>query len=40
MIRRLGPIVTEYYGATEGGVISIITSEDWLTHPGSVGKII
>jgi long-chain acyl-CoA synthetase len=36
----LGPIVSEYYGATEGGVISIITSEDWLDHQGSVGKIL
>jgi long-chain acyl-CoA synthetase len=39
-IEWLGPIVSEYYGATEGGIISIVTSEDWLAHPGSVGKIL
>jgi len=37
MIRWLGPILTEYYGMTEGG-ITIATSEEWLARPGTVGK--
>ncbi len=38
MIEAVGPIVTEYYGGTEGGFISTITSEAWLERPGSVGR--
>ena len=38
MIDWFGPIVTEYYGATEGGVISMISAEDWLRKDGSLGK--
>ncbi len=37
MIDWLGPIVWEYYAATEGGG-TFIGSEEWLTKPGSVGK--
>lgn len=33
-----GPIVTEYYGGTEGGFISRITAAEWLDRPGSVGR--
>lgn len=33
-----GPVVLEAYGATEVGVTASITSEDWLDHPGSVGR--
>lgn len=33
-----GPVVLEAYGATEVGVTASITSEDWLAHPGSVGR--
>ncbi|MEZ5204905.1 MAG: AMP-binding protein [Acidimicrobiales bacterium] len=33
-----GPVVLEAYGATEVGVTCSITSEDSLTHPGSVGR--
>jgi len=36
----LGPIVNEYYGGTEGVGITYITSEEWLAHPGSVGRAI
>jgi long-chain acyl-CoA synthetase len=32
-----GPIVYEYYAATEGGG-SFVTSEEWLARPGTVGK--
>jgi long-chain acyl-CoA synthetase len=37
MIDWWGPVLYEYLGATEGG-ITVITSEEWLEHPGSVGK--
>jgi len=38
MIEWLGPIVTEYYGSTETGPVVHCTSEEWLAHPGTVGK--
>jgi long-chain acyl-CoA synthetase len=38
MIDWLGPIVTEYYGSTETGPVVHCTSEEWLAHPGTVGK--
>ena len=38
MIEWWGPIIFEYYGATEGMGSTMITSEQWLAHPGSVGK--
>ncbi len=37
IIEWLGPVVYEYYAATEGGG-TFITSEEWLAKPGSVGK--
>jgi long-chain acyl-CoA synthetase len=33
-----GPIVHEYYGASEGFGRTAITSDEWLAHPGSVGR--
>jgi long-chain acyl-CoA synthetase len=38
MIEWWGPILFEYYAGTEGSGATYITSEDWLKHPGSVGK--
>jgi fatty-acyl-CoA synthase len=38
MIDWWGPILHEYYAATEAAGITLIGSEDWLAHPGSVGK--
>lgn len=38
MIDWVGPIVTEYYGGTEGGFISIIDAPEWLERPTSVGQ--
>jgi len=38
MIDWLGPIITEYYGATEGNGVTFCDSADWLTHPGTVGR--
>jgi len=40
MIDWLGPIITEYYGATEANGFTFCTSADWLTHPGTVGRTI
>ena len=37
-IEWLGPIVNEYYGGTETGVVAACNSEEWLAHPGTVGK--
>jgi long-chain acyl-CoA synthetase len=36
MIDWLGPVIVEYYAATEGGG-TLITAEQWLRKPGSVG---
>ena len=38
MIDWLGPIVYEYYSATEVYLLTAIDSADWLAHRGSVGK--
>ena len=37
LIEWLGPVVVEYYAATEG-VGSFVDSNTWLTKPGTVGK--
>ncbi len=36
MIEWMGPVIVEYYAATEGGG-TLITSPEWLRKPGSVG---
>jgi long-chain acyl-CoA synthetase len=38
MIEWLGPIVHEYYSATEIYLLTAIDSEEWLAHRGSVGR--
>ena len=38
MIEWWGPIIDEYYAATEGTGATYISSPDWLAHPGSVGR--
>ncbi len=38
MIDWWGSILTEYYGGTESGFLTIINSAQWLDHPGSVGQ--
>lgn len=38
MIDWIGPIVWEYYAATEGGGGFLVGSEEWLRKPGTVGK--
>jgi long-chain acyl-CoA synthetase len=38
MIEWWGPIIDEYYSATEGMGATFIKAADWLEHPGSVGR--
>ena len=38
MIDWWGPIFIDAYGATEVGTTCQITSQEWLDHPGSVGR--
>jgi long-chain acyl-CoA synthetase len=38
MIEWVGPILWEYYAATEGGGGFIVGSEEWLRKPGTVGR--
>jgi long-chain acyl-CoA synthetase len=38
MLDWFGPIVHEYYGGSETGVAVLCTSEQWLDHPGTVGR--
>ena len=38
MIDWFGPVLVEYYAATEGGGGFLVGSEEWLTKPGTVGK--
>jgi acyl-CoA synthetase (AMP-forming)/AMP-acid ligase II len=38
MMEWFGPIIHEYYGGTEGFAGTTIGPEEWLAHPGSVGK--
>jgi long-chain acyl-CoA synthetase len=38
MIDWWGPVLVEYWGGTEGGVNTLIDSEEWLAHPGTVGR--
>jgi long-chain acyl-CoA synthetase len=39
MIEWLGPIVHEYYGATEGLGFAACDTAQWLSHRGTVGKV-
>ncbi|WP_423456491.1 AMP-binding protein [Ottowia sp. VDI28] len=38
MIEWWGPVIEEYYGGSENVGVTHIGSEDWLAHPGSVGR--
>jgi long-chain acyl-CoA synthetase len=39
MIDWMGPIINEYYAGSEGGAGFVVTSEEWLKKPGTVGKL-
>jgi fatty-acyl-CoA synthase len=38
MIEWIGPIIEEYYGGSEAFGVTLISSREWLEHPGSVGR--
>src|SRR5258705_8146627 len=40
MIKWWGPIIHEYYGATEGLGFTACNSREWLAHRGTVGKVL
>lgn len=40
MIDWWGPIIYEYYGATEGLGFTGCTTEEWLAHKGTVGRVL
>jgi long-chain acyl-CoA synthetase len=40
MIDWWGPIIQEYYGATEGLGFTACEADEWLAHPGTVGKVV
>jgi long-chain acyl-CoA synthetase len=40
MIEWWGPIIHEYYGATEGLGFTACNSAEWLAHRGTVGKVL
>lgn len=40
MIEWWGPVINEYYGSTEAGLISVASSEDALKKPGTVGRLL
>jgi len=40
MIEWWGPIIDEYYGATEGLGFTACTSAEWLAHKGTVGRVL
>jgi fatty-acyl-CoA synthase len=39
MIEWFGPVIYEYYSATEAAGHVSIRSDEWLEHPGSVGRV-
>ena len=40
IIKWWGPIIHEYYGATEGLGFTACNSEEWLAHRGTVGRVL
>jgi long-chain acyl-CoA synthetase len=40
MIEWWGPIIYEYYSATEGLCLVFCNSDEWLAHRGTVGRVI
>ena len=40
MIEWWGPVIHEYYAGTEGNGFVYTNSQDWLAHPGTVGRAI
>ena len=40
MIDWWGPIIMEYYAGSEGVGMTVINAQEWLAHPGSVGRVL
>lgn len=40
MIEWWGPVIWEYYGSTETSMVVACSSEEWLAHPGTVGRLV
>jgi len=38
MLEWWGPVINEYYGSTEGSIVSVCTAKDFQNKPGSLGK--
>ncbi len=38
MIEWWGPVLFEYYASTEANGVTLVGSEEWLAHPGTVGR--
>ena len=38
MIDWWGPVIHEYYGSTEGSIVSTASAEEWTQRPGTMGK--
>jgi long-chain acyl-CoA synthetase len=38
MIDWWGLVINEYYGSTEGSIVTTATAQEWLDRPGTVGK--
>ena len=38
MLDWWGPVLLEYWGGTEGGVTTLASAQEWLAHPGTVGR--
>ncbi|HIG42465.1 MAG: AMP-binding protein [bacterium] len=38
MIEWWGPKISEYYGSTEGSIVTTVNSREWLDKPGTLGK--
>src|SRR3546814_19385251 len=40
MIDWWGPVICEHYGGTETGALTFCGPEEWLSHPGTVGRVL
>ena len=38
MIQWWGPVIHEYYGSTEGSIVTTVRADEWLARPGTLGK--
>jgi long-chain acyl-CoA synthetase len=40
MIDWWGPVIGEHFGSTEVGAVTYCTAQEWLDHPGTVGRVV